>query len=138
MKKVLLIAVVLLFISGLVFAEGDTHAKYVYEFRIENISGINLTTVIPITSIRPEVDKLVGYRVLTNYKVRGSTGGATENYCGLYDGTDKTLSGECFGESESVNGGTEGEVWLIPKKILTGVVVQQGARTTVIVYFTRE
>lgn len=132
MKRVLLIAVVLLFVSGIVFAQGDTHSRYIYEYRVKNATGAAKTTIIPITSIRPGVDKLVGYRVLP------AGPGSTESYCGLYDGTDYFLSGESFGESEAPNGASDGELWLIPKQILLGVVVQQGANSIAIVYFVRE
>ncbi len=132
MKKAVLLAMVFMFICGLAFGQGDTHQKYVYEFRVVNDAPIGKTYIIGTDVIRPKIDKLVGYRVIP------ITSGATETCCGLYDGTDYLLFGECFGESEAANGGSEGELWLIPKEIKEGVVVQQGAFTVVIVYFVRE
>lgn len=126
---------VLLLAANLGYCEGDTISMTIYEYRIVNTSGVALTTAIPTTAIRPVVDKLVGYRILQ------ANSGATDGYCGLYDGTDYASTdftlGECFGESETTTGYSDGEEWFCPKKIASGVIVQQGANTIVIVYFIR-
>lgn len=126
-KKIALFIVVVVLLS--VNAYGSS--QQVYEYRCVNATGNSLQTVVPITTIRPKVDKLVGYRVIPSAKA----GQTSEVFCGLFDGTDKTMTGECFGESEAPAATSIGESWPDGKYVFNGVAVQQGALTTVIVYF---
>jgi len=133
MKKflVILLLCVVLF-GGKAFAIEPVTAAIVYEYDISNDSGGPLTTLIPTYAIRPNVDKIVGYTVMpTEGQVN------TESYVGLYDTTSSALSGEKLGELEASDNASKNDHFIRPKKILNGVGVRQGARTTVIVFFIR-
>lgn len=130
MKRLLSVLAVLLFVSGIVF--GDTVSKKVYSFGILNKGGPNKITVIPTTSIRPGVDKIIGYSVMP------AVPGPAELYIGIFDQTNKWLSGEVIAENEANTPWGTGELWPFGKWIFNGVVVNQGANTQVQIYFISE
>ncbi len=130
--KILGLVFLILGFTSLCFAADDPLAEQEYSVNIRNDRGDPLCTVIPITTIRPLVDKIKGYSCLP------LTSGGTETYIGIFDGTDTTLSGECFGEDETDSVGGCKDRWPRGKKIANGVVVNQGAFTDVQIYFTRE
>jgi opacity protein-like surface antigen len=131
MKKILFVAVMLLGLAGFAYADNVVSIDW-YSVNIVNNSGDHLVTVIPTTTVRPDVDKLIGYSAIP------MTNGNTETYITVYDGTDKSLSGECLGESEVASGGVDQHFEMRPKRISLGIVVDQGAYTNVQVYFIRE
>ena len=129
MKRIVWLALAFVFIASSCFAlSGDTHAQAVQSYRIDNTTGDRMTTAIPITSIRPNIDKIVGYQV---YLAGGTS---TEMWVSLFDGTDKQLTGECLAESEINDYGNQ-EYFPYPKQIISGLVVSQGAQTVVQIYF---
>lgn len=131
MRKLILLVVMVLCIGGYAFAENIVSINQ-YSVNIKNDSGDHLVTTIPVTTIRPDVDKLIGYSCVP------LTTGNSETYVTVYDGTDKSLSGECLGESEVLYGGIYENFEFWPKKISEGVVVDQGAYTDVQIYFIRQ
>ena len=131
MKRVAIVLAIV-FLAPCVWAQNFT-ASQEYSYVIENTTVGSKCHIIPITSIRPKVDKLVAYRVSP---CTGAT--ACEVVASIFDGTDVTLSGELLGESESVAPTTAGERWVRPKKIVNGLVTLQGARTVLTLFFVRE
>ena len=133
--KGLVIALVLMFLGTMCFADtvGGT-SRLEYSINIKNKGGEPLTSIIPTTTLRPKIDKLVGYSCIP---YDGSL--HSEVYIGIFDGTDVQLSGECFGEDEADNdnGGIK-DGWPRGKKIVDGVVTRQGANTDLQLYFIRE
>lgn len=133
MKRILFAMLAVLMFGNI--AEGAMVADTVYEYRIDNATGEAITTVIPTTSIRPDVDKIVGYDCCPYYM--DPTVANTETFMSVFDGTDKQLSGECFGENEKSTGNSINELFYTPRKIGSGVVVRQGSNTISRVYFIR-
>lgn len=127
MKKFIVFSLVML-MCGIAFAD-DTIAKTVYSYGITNTTGKILATVISTSSIRPGVDKVIGYSVMPIDSSR------SECYIGLFDGTDNSLSGEVLAENEAAQSDGVAELFPFGKTISDGVVVSQGARTQVQVYF---
>jgi len=132
MKKLAVVILTLMVLSGVCLAEET--ARTVYSYIIVNTHATNaLTSVVPTTSIRPKVDKLIGYMIMP----RNAAG--SEGFIGIYDGTDVYLTGESLAENElDTNKGSKGELWPFGKYIADGIVVQQGANTIVQLYFVRE
>jgi len=130
MKKALLV-IVLMFMVGVCFALESSQKPYSIE--LKNSTGVRQISVIPTTSIRPLIDKLIGYDVLPLAMTRGA-----ECYISIMDDTDKSLDGEVFAESEAQANFGKGEMWTNAKYINDGIVVTQGANTQVQIYFVRE
>lgn len=126
------ILVGMFFLFQVASADIGGDSQQVYSFEINNDTPNYRTTLIPVTTIRPGVDKVVGYQMLP-YK-NATTG---ELLIGLYDSIDNFLSGELLGENESAFPYGIVEWFPYPKKIQNGVVVRQGSWSTVIVYFVR-
>jgi len=122
MIKGLIVGLMVLMISVVCFAEGQWQGQTVYSYGIKNVTGDPMTTVIPTTSIRPGVDKLIGYSCLPAGNI-----GNTESFIGIFDGTDKQLDGEVFDEAEGDTKNGVNDMWIKPKKIANGVVVRQGS-----------
>ena len=131
MKKIVVVLLAVVFLAGVSFAD-DTIAKTVYSYGVKNTSGVALTTIIPITSIRPSVDKIIGY------SIQPINGLAAESYIGLFDGTDVYLTGEVFAESEAAQAYGKSELWAYGKNVSSGVVLRQGASTQAQIYFIRK
>ena len=72
--------------------------------------------------------------------IEGRPGLSAEAVIGIFDGTDVLLTGEKLGEREAPNtvGSSAGERFVRPKKIVNGLVVQQGAFSIAGIYFVRE
>ena len=133
MKKILGLTIALvLMVSAYSFAYQGGEVRQVYSYYVENDTSNALTTIIPVTSIRPNVDKIVGYDLLP------LNPGNNETFVGLFDGTDEQLSGECFGEKEAVAGGSANDYWPRGKKIVDGVVTRQGTNTVLQLLFIRQ
>lgn len=129
MRKGLFLVIVLMLLVSRVDA---MVAETVYEVRIRNDSGEPKFYSIPVTTIRPEVDKFVGYEVMP------LTSGNTETYVVIFDSTSALVIGEILGEKEAAAGWSAGD-WFgeRPKKIANGVSLRQGAFTEAVVYFIR-
>jgi hypothetical protein len=126
MKRWLIVFAFLLVASS-AFALDSSDLWYTYE--INNTSGSYVTTLIPTTSIRPNVDKIVGWTIQ-------GLSLSSENFIAVYDADSNGLHGECLGESESLPESVDGRWFTTPRKITTGVAVRQGPNTKVFVYFT--
>lgn len=131
MKRIALSMLVLMLMVGVCFAS-DTISKDVYSYGVKNTTGVAQTTIIPTTSIRPGVDKVIGYSVTPLNK------NTAECYIGVFDGTDVLLTGEVFAENEAAQGAGVAELWEFGKSISLGVVLRQGANTQAQVYFVKE
>ena len=129
--KIVSLVLAMMLMAGVCFAS-DTISKDVYSYGLKNNTGVALTTIIPVTSIRPNVDKIIGYSVMPIDK------NTAECYIGIFDGTDVLLTGEVFAENEAPQGSGVAELWEYGKSISLGVVVRQGAKTQVQVYFVKE
>lgn len=132
MRKGLLITLVLVFLAGISFATDVSRLEY--SVNLKNDSGSAKTYIIPITTIRPKIDKLVGYSVMPLDSTKNS-----EVFIGIFDGTDVQLSGECLGEDEADNdsGGIK-DHWARGKWIVNGIVARVGVNTDTQLYFVRK
>jgi len=140
MKKGLLIALLVIGIALVPMMSYAQNPTAVQEYSYQNASMRNdtatsKTTIIPTGSIRPGIDKLTAYEVLP---LEGKA--SSEIVIGVFDGTDVLLTGEKLGEKEAQTktGGSAGERFMRPKKIVNGLVVQQGAFSQTILYFVRQ
>ena len=134
MKRVLGMLAICMFLAVPVFAADELTAMTEYSYEIVNTSGTGaLTSLVPITSIRPVVDKITRFEVTALDGLPGA-----ENWAALFDDTTLACTGEKIGEMEA-NGGTGH--WFSgprPKKITNGVVAMQGIRTRLTIYFVSE
>jgi len=129
-KTALLICLLLAF--NFAYADWNGGMKKVYSVRIENVTGDRQTTIIPTTTIRPGVDKLVGWSIMPYF-----LSGNYESYLTIVDSTDAQLNDEVFDEVEAMSGA--GAVyWDNPRWIENGVVVSQGSNTTVQIHFIKD
>jgi hypothetical protein len=131
MKKILTFVLVMFMLSGVAFAS-DSISKTVYSYGLKNTTGIMQVTTIPVTAIRPDIDKVIGYSIMP------LTSATAECYIGIFDGTTNSLAGEVFAENEAISDKGISEIWPFGKYISEGVVVSQGANTQVQIYFVRE
>jgi len=131
MKRLMMIGLVLLAFVMNVY--GLTESETVYDYTIVTTNGDYTTTVIPTTSIRPGVDKVVGYSIMRN------TNNTLSSECviAVYDSQDSTLTGEQYGECEAIDETTNGELFLKPRTVTEGVTVRQGPNTIAKVLFIR-
>ena len=136
-NRVLGMVMVMLAFATMCYADGLV-GQTVYSLEIKNVSGERLTYVIPTTTIRPGIDKLYGYRIMPAGVSPILHGNSTESYVGIFDGTTVELNGECFDENEANDTGACGEVWPRGKKIVYGVVTNQGTNTILQVYWIRK
>ena len=132
MKKFVAVVLVVMMMAGIVFAD-DTMSKRVYSMEIANTLGIPKQSVVPTTSIRPKVDKLIGYSVFAIDNTLPS-----ECFVAIFDQTGTATWGECLAESEAGTLKYINELWPFGKWIEDGVVVTQGANTKVVVFFVKE
>lgn len=110
---------------------GDTMA--VKSFSIKNVSGEPLVTCIPITTIVPGVNKLVGWSILPALL---ATVSETESFLELWDtaGPVIEVTDESYDEVEAMDG-ADHEWWEAPRYVINGVTVRQGTNTTVQIFF---
>ena len=132
MRKIATVVMALMLMASICYAD-DTISKTVYSYPIKNTSGVRQVTVIPTTSIRPLVDKVIGYSILP---YNGAL--AAECYIGIFDETTPSLAGEIFAENEAEQRFGSSVLWSFGKYINSGVSVSQGANTWAIVYFIRK
>ncbi|MFA6067530.1 MAG: hypothetical protein WC810_03015 [Janthinobacterium sp.] len=133
MRKVFLMVVaIILCLSVKAYADIGESYKYVYSYRLTNASGHSQVSVVDTTHIRPNVDKIVGW------DIRPFSNASAELTIGLFDGTDALLDGECLQEAEAENNSSKEAFWPTPKRILEGLVVNQGPNTEVNIYYVRE
>ena len=133
MRKTWILLGLCLLLCSKIFAVAPFPAVIEYSYEITNETGYPSSFVIPTTSIRPNVDKITKYEILPIDNEKNS-----EIYIALFDDTTVAMSGEKLGEKEARDGGSAGERFIRPKKVLNGVVVRQGANTRAIIYFIRE
>ena len=124
----------LLFIEVSMCLAQETTAETVYSVNLRNETGHLADFIIPITTIRPKVDKLKGYDCITIV----TPGEATETWISIFDSTDSLMTGECFGEQESNGYESISDDWPRGKKIFNGVAVRVGAFTDTQIYFIRK
>ncbi len=132
MKKTFVMLMGMVLISVVCLAQNPT-AITEYSYEIRNNSSNAKSFIVPITSIRPKIDKLVKYVVMP---YPGAT--YSETYCGIFDDIAYAMSGEILGEKEAINGASAYERFPRPLKIANGIVTQQGPYTTLILTFVRE
>jgi hypothetical protein len=134
MRKIATVVMALMLMASICYAD-DTISKTVYSYGVKNTSTtLHQTTIVPTTSIRPLVDKIIGYSIMP------LNGNNAESIIGIFDGTDVQLTGEVFAESESEAARAAGksELWAYGKSIALGIVLRQGANTQAQIYFIRK
>jgi len=135
MRKGFLIALCLMFLGSVAFAEIEGEARYEYSVNSRNNTGTHYDWIVPTTTVRPGTDKIIGYDCMS----LAPTGQHTETWVSLFDSTDSLMTGECFGEQEGT-GGPESihDRWARGKKILNGISVRHGAFTDLTLYIIRK
>lgn len=135
MRKGILIGFILVFgLATLGFAA--TESQQVYSVSIRNNTGHFLDSTIPVTTIRPEIDKLFGYNCVP-INSSGSDYG-TETWVSIFDSTNNLMTGETFAEDEANDKGGCKDTWARGKWIVNGVAIRQGAFTDLNIYFIRK
>lgn len=134
MKKLLagLLVVCFLVIPQVCFSQGDTHSQVIYTEIIES-GADSAATVIPVTKIRPDVDKIIGMQVFCLGPAFGTAA--------LYDSTTTSMSSstEVICEYEATSGQQSNSIFFpFPRTITEGIVIVQDALTRVIVYYVRQ
>lgn len=132
MKKVLvIIAVCLLWVSHAFAVEID--GPQFVSIEITNNTNDVLQSLVPVTTIYPGRDKIMGYSIMqTEYTAN------TENYLGIYDSAVTNLTDlEVIDEAET-SGAYSANVWFpYEREISKGITVRQGANTIVTIHFVR-
>jgi len=130
MKKVMLMMVAMVMMVGMSFADND-----ILTYQTINTNGTYTNTAVPITSIYPAIDKILGYSIMQYDLIKNS-----ENVVALYDQTSTSItstSGECLGEAEALDN-ADATIWYpYPRILTTGLLVRQGPNTVVTIYFSR-
>ena len=128
----LLLAVMFLFGSVECFAQsGDTHAQVIYTEVLTETSWT--TTAIPVTKIRPDVDKIIGVEV-------SCLNGAAYGTAILYDSATASVAApvEMICEYEATASvQSAGRFFPFPRYIVNGIAVVQDANTRVTIYYIR-
>ena len=138
MKKLLfsLMIVALLSMGANVFA--DTADLYDDKVCIINNSGDAITTLIPVTQIVPNKDWITRISVSST-----GTSVLSEAFCAIYDASTVVIMADtgtktCEGEWEAENlYGSITHDYKRPLKIYNGVVIRQGAYSTVMIEWER-
>jgi len=134
MRKFLAISMVVisLFIGSYCFAEGGND---ILTYQTINSSVVYANTLVPVTSIYPTIDNVLGFSIQQYDMALGS-----ENVVALYDQTTDAItstSGECLGEAEALNK-ADSTIWYpYPRMLNYGLLVRQGPNTVVTIYFSR-
>jgi hypothetical protein len=129
MQKFLVLVAIMLMAVGISFADNE-----IWTYQTINTSGTVYTnTAIPVTSIYPLIDEILGYSVMHQDPTKSA-----ETVVALYDQTSVSiLSGECLGESESQNKESLTNWYPYPRTVQSGLMVRQGPNTVVTIYFSR-
>lgn len=135
MKRFLVgvMVVTVLFIGSYCFAEGGND---ILTYQTKNTSGsLYSETLVPVTSIYPTIDNILGFSVTQLSPLVNS-----ERVVSLYDQTTAgitSISGECLGEAEAVQGGDATVFYPYPRMLNYGLLIRQGPNTVVTIYFSR-
>ena len=129
---VLALVVMMLFAAQSAFALYDAPNKLVHMYVCTNsAAGSAGTTNISTSTIMPSYHRILGYRIAPYNTSKGS-----EFWCSLYDDTGTTDYTLVFDEAEWGATSDKSPIWYAyPKKLSTGLSVQQGANTVVIIYY---
>jgi len=134
MRKVMMLVLCFVFLTSLAFGETGGESQTVYSVNLKNDTGEAADYLIPVTTIRPGIDKLWGYDCFT----LAPTGESTETWITMFDSTDSTMSGECFGEKESNAYESISDRWVNGRKVVSGVAIRLGSKSEAQVYFIRK
>lgn len=99
-------------------------------YTIDNKAGGRLTTYISTSSIRPNVDKILGFSIIGI-----ETTNSQELIAFFYDATTGQPLNTILGELETIQESTNGIWFPYSRKLENGLTVMQGAYTTVIIYY---
>lgn len=135
MKKVILGCLCFVFVATMSFAADVGITEYSIYFR--NDTGNLADYLIPVTTVRPEVDKLTGFDCKT-LAITGTLPGNPETWISIFDSTDSLMTGECFGEFEANALESIHDRWPGGRKIFNGVSMRVGAKTETILHFRRK
>jgi hypothetical protein len=132
MKRIMFLVVALMLVA--VVSEA-TESQMFYTVTLENTTAAYRQEQVPATTIRPDVDKILGYTI---QRVTDNTANS-ELVVGVYDSDATNLSGkEVIGESETIDETVGGKWFPRPRPIAEAITVRQGANTVVEIYFIRE
>ena len=134
--KGFIIAIGLLVVFGAVcFADtgigGASFTEYSIYFR--NDSGDHADYLVPVTTVRPGVDKITGY----NFKTLAIVS-SPETWVSMFDSTDSLMTGECFGEFEANGAESIHDKWPRGRTIVNGIALRVGAMTEGVLHFRRD
>ena len=133
MRKFFAVLVLIGMLFGTIpcFAQGDTHSQVIYTEIITTTTSA-ADTIIPVTKIRPDVDKIVGVEV-------SCLNGSSNSTAVLYDSTSSTIAPtEVICEYEATSSmQSSGRFFPFPRYIVNGIVVSQPANTRVSIYYIR-
>jgi len=135
MKKLLvgLLVACFLVMPILCFAQGETHSQVIYTEIIDS-STVSLATAIPVTKIRPDVDKIIGMQI---FCLPGSVAGTAALYD--TDATSGIATAEIIAEYEATSTyQASGIFFPFPRSIVNGISVCQDKYTRVIIYYVRQ
>ena len=138
MKKKFLVGImvaIVLFMGSYCFAYDDTMKNDILTYQTINDSGIYENTLVPVTSIYPLIDNVLGFSIMKHDLTKNA-----EQVVALYDQTSTTItntSGECLGESETTTGLSDTIWYPYPRILNYGLLVRQGPNTVVTIYFSR-
>lgn len=132
MKKVLVIISVCLLLASHVFAVEIDGPQFV-SIEITNTTDAVLQSLVPVTTIYPGRDKIMGYSIMQTEDTIN-----TENYLGIYDSAVTNLTGlEVIDEAET-SGAYSANVWFpYGREISKGITVRQGANIIVTLHIVR-
>ena len=132
MRIISIMVVGLFLMAGVCLAEEVGITEYSIYFRNETTEWADY--IIPVTTVRPNVDKITGY----DCKTLVNNGGGTETWISIFDSTDSLMTGECFGEFESNGHESIHDRWPEGRKIFNGISIRVGAMTESLIHFRRK
>ena len=95
------------------------------------LTNVTVTTIIPRGNTQSRV---LGFTVMSLTGHAGITGNS-ENVASLWDEISGTEAPVCFGEAEAIDESFDGMWYPIPKIVIYGLTIRQGANTRVIVFY---
>ena len=133
MRKEMVIALgLLIFWVAVCFA--DTVAITEYSVYFRNNTATHVDYLVPVTTVRPEVDKLTGY----DFKTLVTGGANPETWVSIFDSTDSLMTGECFAEAEADGKESIHDNWEKGRNIFNGIALRVGAFTEGLLHFRRD
>ena len=131
MKKLLMAMALMVSMCLISYADGNIIKTYI----IENETAQYLDTNIGVTTIYPGMDRILGFQVMPSTTI-------SENVAALYDAIsgdnlNANNAASQFAEIECAPESFDGIWFPYPRDLDVGLTVRQGAKTKVIIFYTR-